>query len=332
MSQFIQKQSSGGGGDPTIGNPIINANPWEVLFADGSGDLAQNSESVNNQDGEFYFNPETYNTNTKFAPGINRAILQASKVTGLNDLILDVSGITVPPFLLYIEVGSTGTPDEFTYIEGSGSYGPISMGTPHTTPNGVVIDFTSSTGHTTGDSWSYNILGDKTGIQQGIVTENEFYGYRSNAQNGNQESFVLNGFNLETGDIFIEQKISNKANGTNVSVKLDAQGTVELNSSGSGLDVSTYNVSSTIQTISTTDGTSTSGIQIISSDITNTVTDGVDTTQFLQSATGFKMTGLPAYDDDAAAGTAGLSAGDMYQTTGSGAAPLNVAGIMMIKQ
>lgn len=45
-----------------------------------------------------------------------------------------------------------------------------------------------------------------------------------------------------------------------------------------------------------------------------------------------KTTGLPAYDDDADAGSGGLTAGDMYQTTGSGAAPLNVAGILMIKQ
>jgi hypothetical protein len=41
---------------------------------------------------------------------------------------------------------------------------------------------------------------------------------------------------------------------------------------------------------------------------------------------------LAAFDDDAAAGLAGLTTGQWYQTTGSGAAPLNVAGIVMIKQ
>lgn len=40
--------------------------------------------------------------------------------------------------------------------------------------------------------------------------------------------------------------------------------------------------------------------------------------------------GLPAYDDDADA--SGLAAGDLYQTTGSGAAPLDAAGIVMVKQ
>lgn len=39
-----------------------------------------------------------------------------------------------------------------------------------------------------------------------------------------------------------------------------------------------------------------------------------------------------AHDDDAAAGVAGLVTGDLYQTTGAGAAPLNAPGILMIKQ
>jgi hypothetical protein len=41
---------------------------------------------------------------------------------------------------------------------------------------------------------------------------------------------------------------------------------------------------------------------------------------------------IQAYADDAAAGVAGLTVGDIYQTSGAGAAPLNVAGILMIKQ
>ena len=41
---------------------------------------------------------------------------------------------------------------------------------------------------------------------------------------------------------------------------------------------------------------------------------------------------LAAYADDAAAGAAGVSTGTLYQTDGAGAAPLNVAGIVMIKQ
>ena len=41
---------------------------------------------------------------------------------------------------------------------------------------------------------------------------------------------------------------------------------------------------------------------------------------------------LAAYADDAAAGVGGLTAGQLYQTDGTGTAPLNVAGIVMIKQ
>ena len=44
------------------------------------------------------------------------------------------------------------------------------------------------------------------------------------------------------------------------------------------------------------------------------------------------LNGLSAYADDAAAGAAGIPTGDLYQTNGSGAAPLNVAGIVMVKQ
>lgn len=41
---------------------------------------------------------------------------------------------------------------------------------------------------------------------------------------------------------------------------------------------------------------------------------------------------IPAFDDDADAAGGGLITGDLFQTTGSGSAPLNVAGILMIKQ
>jgi len=41
---------------------------------------------------------------------------------------------------------------------------------------------------------------------------------------------------------------------------------------------------------------------------------------------------LPSYNDDAAAGVGGLATGQLYQTTGAGAAPLNAAGIVMVKQ
>ena len=44
------------------------------------------------------------------------------------------------------------------------------------------------------------------------------------------------------------------------------------------------------------------------------------------------LNGLPAYADDAAATADSLPGGSLYQTNGNGAAPLDVAGIVMIKQ
>jgi len=44
------------------------------------------------------------------------------------------------------------------------------------------------------------------------------------------------------------------------------------------------------------------------------------------------MPNIPSYDDDADAATGGLSPGSIYQTTGGGASPLDVPGILMIKQ
>jgi len=41
---------------------------------------------------------------------------------------------------------------------------------------------------------------------------------------------------------------------------------------------------------------------------------------------------LQAFADDAAAGTGGIASGKLYKTSGTAAAPLNVAGIVMVKQ
>ena len=40
---------------------------------------------------------------------------------------------------------------------------------------------------------------------------------------------------------------------------------------------------------------------------------------------------LQAFDDDAAAGVGSIASGALYKTTGNGVAPLNVAGIVMVK-
>jgi hypothetical protein len=46
----------------------------------------------------------------------------------------------------------------------------------------------------------------------------------------------------------------------------------------------------------------------------------------------YRFVNIPAFADDADAGAGGLITNSLYQTDGTGAAPLNVAGILMIKQ
>lgn len=60
--------------------------------------------------------------------------------------------------------------------------------------------------------------------------------------------------------------------------------------------------------------------------------DGVDDVTFTIKPTIATLTNVPKYDDDSDAGSNGLNTGDIYQTTGNGAAPLDVVGILMIKQ
>ena len=52
----------------------------------------------------------------------------------------------------------------------------------------------------------------------------------------------------------------------------------------------------------------------------------------VESVVNVVLSSLPQYDDNAAAVAAGLGTGQQYQTSGLGAAPLNVAGIVMIVQ
>jgi hypothetical protein len=80
-----------------------------------------------------------------------------------------------------------------------------------------------------------------------------------------------------------------------------------------------------------TDGISTSGGFYVEPNMTSVNCGGTaGSTSIILNPTTISMNGIPAFDDDADAST--LSAGDLYQTTGLGASPLDVAGILMIKQ
>lgn len=60
--------------------------------------------------------------------------------------------------------------------------------------------------------------------------------------------------------------------------------------------------------------------------------DNGESTKYLNQKGQFKTLIRGAYANEAAAVTAGLTTGDLYQTTGTAASPLNVAGLVLVKQ
>jgi hypothetical protein len=82
--------------------------------------------------------------------------------------------------------------------------------------------------------------------------------------------------------------------------------------------------------LSTTDGTNTQYIYVTQSSIAIGSNDGVNNTEISILPNSLSLTNIPAFDDDASASS--LSTNMIYQTTGNGASPLDVAGILMIKQ
>jgi hypothetical protein len=129
---------------------------------------------------------------------------------------------------------------------------------------------------------------------------------------------------------------------------------VLVNGKTSHIELSNFiNLTSYITTISTTiataisnaktamifdDGTVLSTLEVTATQTTLEFDNGTTTASIVAiddsgaGDAGILLTGIPAYDDDADATTAGLVAGAIFQTTGLGAAPLDAAGILMIKQ
>jgi hypothetical protein len=98
-----------------------------------------------------------------------------------------------------------------------------------------------------------------------------------------------------------------------------------------GGEYSTLSIDKTSSTLMTGDLTTVAAINTKPSEVNLSVTDGLSTNEIRVTLTETIMT-LPSYADEADATLAGLQTGTLYQTDGTGAAPLNVAGIVMIKQ
>lgn len=72
--------------------------------------------------------------------------------------------------------------------------------------------------------------------------------------------------------------------------------------------------------------------RIIMTTPTSSFNLGPSETTIQTNSNPFTISGLSAFADDVAAGVGGLTTSQIYMTDGTGAAPLNVAGILMIKQ
>lgn len=89
-----------------------------------------------------------------------------------------------------------------------------------------------------------------------------------------------------------------------------------------------------LETVLSNGNTATNDIDLtgnleVDGDVTISLSIFLDGLIDIASAIPLRMTAITAYDDDAAAGLAGLTQGDVYQTT---AANANGAGVLMVKQ
>lgn len=165
--------------------------------------------------------------------------------------------------------------------------------------------------------------------------------------NGSNSSQLINNTNnttLRSGDGTIISKVYlTSAGDAELSVQNGSDLHKVICQDGTGVQISSTNgVSSTGLNLVPSGGFSVSNVTTIGeSGAISISTDEIDfisdngSNHFemkIKSSKGVNMSFLPSYNNDTAAGLGGLTTGDLYQTTGSGAAPLNVAGIVMIKQ
>ncbi len=152
----------------------------------------------------------------------------------------------------------------------------------------------------------------------------------------NSSDFALSGF-FDAEDGFGHNTLFNYGDGTDNKISLLKNSVVlQLNNSSSQKGSLIFSNISFALTNNTSSGNR-NGI------IFNEANSGLLTIGNLSGGNNTKITiddvneqitisNLSAYDDDTAAGVGGLTAGMVYMTTGSGSAPLNAAGILMIKQ
>jgi len=210
--------------------------------------------------------------------------------------------------------------------------------------DGLSVGFYSPTGHTLGDSWTWKMLqgtvyskmalfdganqeiriGDVDVIPNSPRTIWQLKGSKASITEhlGLAEGYlVIN----NSGELLTVQSNISGQSGT-VSIKNPYTGIhpfeVGYDNTGYGFGVSISD-SSTGHIVSIGDKHSAGN---------NTLLSVYDDTKTITLGARHISAPLSAYADDADAGTNGVVTGELYQTDGTGSAPLNIAGIVMIKQ
>ena len=352
----------GGGGIESIvaGDNITidNTDPLNpIVSASGGGSPGGSDNQIQiNQSGAFFADSTFQKSDTAFNVGLDTA--QQSTVTftgsGLDDLTVAGTFSGTVPTTYTVTVASTGTPDTFDWTDGTNTGTGVSMSTsPISLSNGISISFGADTGHTLTESWTWtysnvqnNILDFSNGTYKfGTDFGTDYFGYEvGNNLLGFGLLGSVNTWTSTGGDIgligfydgedgFGINNLIQFSDGyvSNLSINKGSIRTAAASNTG---DI--FSISGTIDSFEIRNGISNIyyGIKQEFGAVTVGNLSGGNNTKITIDDVNEHITisNLPAYDDDTAAGVGGLTAGMVYMTTGSGSAPLNAAGILMIKQ
>jgi len=331
-----------------------NNNAWVAVVggtpAGSDTQIQYNNAGSFGADAGFFKGDETF--------GLGLLHTQQSAVTftgsGLDDLIVLGLFTGTVPTTYTVTVASTGTPDTFDWTDGTNSGTGVSMSTsPISLSNGISISFGADTGHTLTESWTW----DYTTVNQNVLdfSNNDYkfqstfgtdtFGYQIgdnllgyglkgalNTYTNTGGDFGLLGFASFGGISGSTNQLSFSGGETASTYLAKNQYDIEV---GNGTDKFLQSITPVTFSYINIIGGIEYGIEQSAGVVTiGNRTGGGNNTKITVDDVNEHITisNLPAYDDDTAAGVAGLTAGMVYMTTGSGSAPLNAAGILMIKQ
>ena len=278
-------------------------------------------------------------------PADDKTFFVISSYTGTfndGDTIDNGSGVTAT------QNGSVAIRDTFTWTDGTTTV----TETIAVDSNGVVAGFSASTGHTLTDEWTW----DYTTVNQNVLdfSNNDYkFGATIGADTFKYEigddilgfglKGSLNTWTTTGGDIGVSGLTNLDGNfgshtflqwagggASNYSLSRDSA-TMRINYLGNKATLNLFPVE--FDLIGSTSSSS-YGLVLKSNVLSLGNLSGGNNTKITIDDVNEQITisNLSAYDDDTAAGVGGLTAGMVYMTTGSGSAPLNAAGILMIKQ